>query len=117
MAPEGAEQRRDPRAAVHICACSSSVGRVLSSCSRSRWRWAASRRRLHFAPRKGDLLALRLVPPPPEVALELMGEVVWYDPRKARAGLRFKDPSDEAKSVLERIVFGELVRNAARDPG
>ena len=57
-------------------------------------------------------LPLTLVVPPPEPPLELMGEVVWYDPRKPRAGLRFKDASDEAKAVLERIVFGELVRGA-----
>jgi hypothetical protein len=67
---------------------------------------------LHFAPRKGDLMALRLIPPPPEQTLELMGEVVWYDPRKTRVGLRFKETSDAAKEVLERIVFGELVRGA-----
>ena len=57
-------------------------------------------------------MPLKLIPPPPELPLDLMGEVVWYDPRSSRTGLRFKDPSDEAKEVLERVVFGELVRGA-----
>jgi hypothetical protein len=116
VAPEGAEQRRDPRVPVHIRVQLLGGPRPVELQSESLAVGGLSAT-LHFAPRRGDLLALRLIPPSPEGALELMGEVVWYDPRKARAGLRFKDPSDEAKSVLERIVFGELVRNALRDPG
>jgi PilZ domain len=115
-APEGSEQRRDPRAAVHIRVQLLGGPRPIELRSESLAVGGLSAT-LHFAPRKGDLMALRLIPPEPEAPLELMGEVVWYDARKARAGLRFKDPSDEAKSVLERLVFGELVRNAARDPG
>ena len=116
VAPEGAEQRRDPRAPMRIRVQLLGGPRPVELQSESLAVGGLSAT-LHFAPRKGDLMALRLIPPAPEAPLELMGEVVWYDARKARAGLRFKDPNDEAKSVLERIVFGELVRNAARDPG
>jgi hypothetical protein len=115
-APQGAEQRRDPRAPVRIRVQLLGGPRPVELQSESLAVGGLSAT-LHFAPRKGDLMALRLVPPPPEPPLELMGEVVWYEPRKARAGLRFKDSSDEAKAVLERIVFGELVRNSFRDPG
>jgi hypothetical protein len=111
MAPTGGEQRRDPRAPVHIRVQLLGGPRPVELQSESLAVGGLSAT-LNFTPRKGDLLALRLIPPPPEPPLELMGEVVWYDPRKPRAGLRFKDASDEAKAVLERIVFGELVRGA-----
>jgi hypothetical protein len=115
-APEGSEQRRDPRALVRLRVQLLGGPRPVELQSESLAVGGLSVT-LHFAPRKGDLMALRLIPPEPEQALELIGEVVWYDARKTRAGLRFKDPGDKARDVLERIVFGELVRNATRDPG
>ncbi len=111
-APSGSEQRRDPRALVRIRVQLLGGPRPVDLQSESLAVGGLSAS-LHFAPRKGDLMALRLIPPPPEAPLELMGEVVWYDPRRSRAGFRFKDPSDDVKAVLERIVFGELVRGAA----
>jgi hypothetical protein len=116
VAPEGAEQRSDPRAPVRIRAQLLGGPRPVELQTESLAVGGLSAK-LNYAPRKGDIMALRLIPPEPEPPLELMGEVVWYDPRRSRFGLRFKEPAEEAKSVLERIVFGELVRNAARDPG
>jgi PilZ domain len=110
-APSGGEQRRDPRAAMRVRVQLLGGPRPVDLQTESLAVGGLSVT-LHFAPRKGDLLALRLVPAEPDPPLALMGEVVWYDPRRTRAGLRFKDPSEEAKEVLERIVFGELVRGA-----
>jgi hypothetical protein len=65
---------------------------------------------LRFAPRVGDLLSLRLEPPPPDEPVDVVAQVVWYEPMRSRAGLNFHDVSDEARALLERLVFGELVR-------
>ena len=110
-APSGSEQRRDPRAVMRLRVQLLGGPRPVELQTESLAVGGLSAT-LHFAPRKGDLMALRLIPGEPEAALELMGEVVWYDARKTRAGLRFKDTSEEVKAVLERIVFAELVRGA-----
>jgi len=106
-APPGAEQRMHPRAnvrlkvqllggprSVDLQSDSLAVGGVSVSVS--------------FTPRVGDLLGLRLVPLE-DAAFELMGEVVWFDPVRSRAGLRFHDLTDEARAVLERLVFSDLI--------
>ena len=107
-APSGAEQRRDPRAnvrlkvqllggphTVDLHSDSLAVGGVSVS--------------VKFTPRVGDLLGLRLVPLE-DAPLEVMGEVVWFDPVRSRAGLRFQGLSEEGRAVLERIIFTDLVK-------
>jgi hypothetical protein len=109
QAPAGAEQRQHPRANVRVKvqllggphkvdlhSDSLAVGGVSVS--------------VKFTPRVGDMVGLRLVPleDPP---IEVMGEVVWFDPVRSRAGLRFQNLSDEGRAVLERIIFTDLVRD------
>jgi hypothetical protein len=62
-----------------------------------------------FSPRVGDILGLRLVPLEDE-PFDVMGEVVWFDPVRARAGLRFQNLSEEGRAVLERLIFSDLVK-------
>ncbi len=37
------------------------------------------------------------------------GVVVWYDRDRLMVGLRFSDLSDEARALLERLVFTNLL--------
>src|SRR5262245_21937395 len=82
-APDGTEQRSDPRVPLRIRVQLLGGPRPIDVRSDSLAVGGLSAR-LHFAPRKGDLFALRLIPPPPEEALDLIGEVMWYDPRGSR---------------------------------
>jgi hypothetical protein len=107
--PEGAPQRRHPRAPVHLKVQllggprpieletdSLAVGGICV--------------RLNFQPHVKDLLPLRLLPPPPDGPIEVMGEVVWYDPIRARAGVRLGELDEDAVALLERLVYGELLK-------
>jgi hypothetical protein len=64
---------------------------------------------LSFAPRLGDRLHLRLVPPPPEDPLEVEAEVIWFNPARQRAGVQFSGMSEEGRALLERLIFTDLV--------
>jgi hypothetical protein len=63
-----------------------------------------------FGPRVGDLLSLRLTPPAPDEPIEVMAEVVWFHPIRSRAGLAFHDLRDEARAVIERLIYSDLVK-------
>jgi hypothetical protein len=65
---------------------------------------------LTFSPRLGDHLALRLVPPPPDDAVEVEAQVVWFNAAKQRAGVQFRSISEEAHALLERLVFDDLLK-------
>ena len=64
---------------------------------------------LTFQPRLGDHLALKLVPPPPDDAVEVAGEVIWFNAAKQRVGVQFIELTEEAQSLLERLVFDDLI--------
>ncbi len=63
-----------------------------------------------FNPRVGDLLSLRLTPPQPDEPFEVMAEVVWFHPVRSRAGLAFHDLPDDARAVIERLIYSDLVK-------
>ena len=65
---------------------------------------------ISFQPKAGDLLPLRLVPTQPEEPVAVTGEVIWYDPFRGRAGLRFLELSEDARALIERLVFADLIR-------
>lgn len=64
---------------------------------------------LNFTPHLGDILALKLIPQPPDDPIEADAEVVWFNAAKQRAGVQFQSLSEEAVAVLERIVFDDLI--------
>jgi hypothetical protein len=67
-----------------------------------------------FGPRVGDLLSLRLTPPAPDEPFEVMAEVVWFHPVRSRAGLAFHDLPDDARAVVERLIYSDLVKPPAK---
>lgn len=64
---------------------------------------------LGFPARVGDRLHLQLVPPPPDEAIALQAEVVWFTAARQRAGVRFHELSEEARALLERLIYADLV--------
>jgi hypothetical protein len=64
---------------------------------------------LRAAPRLGDRIALRLVPPPPDESVEVTTEVAWYDPKNGGAGLKFCDLGEEARALIARLVYAHLL--------
>jgi hypothetical protein len=64
---------------------------------------------LNFQPRLGDHLALRLIPRPPDEAIEVSGEVMWFNAAKQRVGVQFQGLSEEGQALLERLVFDDLI--------
>jgi hypothetical protein len=107
----GTEHRRDPRAPVRIRVQLLGGPRPVDLRSESLAVGGLSAT-VSFTPRNGQLLALRLLPPAPEQPFELMGEVAWYDARRSRVGVRFKDLGEEQRALVERLVFAELLRPA-----
>jgi hypothetical protein len=109
-APPGAEHRQHPRAAVRLKVLLLGGPHPVELQSDS---LAVGGVSVHvsFTPRVGDLLGLKLVPLE-EAAFEVMGEVVWFDPVRARAGLRFHRITEEGLAVLERLVFSDLVKHS-----
>ena len=127
--PPGAVQREHPRAPVRAKVQLLGGPHRMDLVSESLAVGGLSVRLTSFTPRVGDLWALRLwvagdAPPALdqpaaeqelETALDLMAQVAWVDPVRGRAGARFVDVPEEARAVLERVVFRELVQ-AARSP-
>jgi hypothetical protein len=64
---------------------------------------------VNFAPRVGDVLALRLLPLE-EPPVDAMAKVVWFDPVRSKAGLSFIDLHDETRAMVERLVYADLIR-------
>src|SRR5689334_14429958 len=85
MAPPGSEQRQHPRANVRLRVQLLGGPRPIDLQSDSLAVGGVSVL-VSFTPRVGDLLALKLVPLE-DAAFEVMGEVVWFDPVRSRAGL------------------------------
>lgn len=108
-APPGAEKRQFPRAEVHLKVQLLGGPRAVELQSESLAVGGVCVT-VSFAPRVGDLLPLRLQPLE-DAPFDVMGEVVWFDPIRARAGVRFHDLSDDGRAVLERLVFSDLVKD------
>jgi hypothetical protein len=107
-APQGAEHRQFPRANVRVKVQLLGGPRSVDLHSDSLAVGGVSVA-VSFTPRVGDLLGLRIVPLE-DAPFEVMGEVVWFDPVRSRAGLRFQQVGDDAREVLERLVFSDLIR-------
>jgi hypothetical protein len=107
-APSGADQRQHPRANIRVKVQLLGGPRIVDLHSDSLAVGGVSVT-VKFTPRVGDMLGLRLVPLE-DAPFEVMGEVVWFDPVRSRAGLRFHNLPDEARDVLERIIFSDLVK-------
>jgi hypothetical protein len=107
--PGGGNQRQHPRAAVKLRVEILGGPRPIELASDSLAVGGMSVS-VPFAPRVSDLLALRLVPPPPDEPFEVMAEVIWFHPVRMRAGVRFHDLGDEARAVIERIIFSDLLQ-------
>jgi hypothetical protein len=108
-------QRRDPRANVRLRAQLVGGPRPLELQSDSLAVGGMSLT-LTFAPRLGDRLHLRLVPPPPDEPVELEGEVIWFNAARQRAGVHFLDVSEEARALLERLIFADLLGGGGAAP-
>jgi hypothetical protein len=104
----GTSQRRAPRANLHLRVQLIGGPRPVELHSDSLAVGGLSLQ-LNFQPRLGDHLALRLIPRPPDEALEVAGEVVWFNAAKQRVGVQFKGLSEEAEAMLERLVFDDLI--------
>jgi hypothetical protein len=107
--PGGAEQRAHPRAAVRLRVQLLGGPRPIELSTDSLAVGGLSAT-ISWTPRCGDLVALRLSPPEPEEPIDVMAEVVWYDARRSRAGMRFSDLDEEGRALIEHLVFGELLR-------
>jgi hypothetical protein len=105
----GGDQRRDPRANVRLRVQLIGGPRPIDLESDSIAVGGLSLQ-LNYQPHLGDHLALRLVPPPPDEPVEVEGEVIWFNAARQRAGIQFHAVSDEARALLERIVFSDLLR-------
>jgi hypothetical protein len=64
---------------------------------------------LSFAPRLGDRLHLRLVPPAPDEPFGVEGEVIWFNAARQRVGVQFHGLDEAERQLLERLVFADLV--------
>ena len=69
---------------------------------------------LTFAPRLGDRLHLRLVPPPPDDPFAVDGEVVWFNAARQRVGVQFLGIDEAQRELLERLIFADLVGGGGR---
>ncbi len=107
-APSGADQRQFPRANVRLRVQLLGGPRSVDLQSDSLAVGGVSVA-VKFTPRVGDLLGLRLVPLE-DAPFDVMGEVVWFDPVRSRAGLRFHDLTDDGREILERLVFSDLIK-------
>jgi hypothetical protein len=63
---------------------------------------------VNFAPRVGDVLALKILPLEAP-SIEAMARVVWYDPRRGKAGLSFVDLDADSRAHLEQLIFSDLL--------
>lgn len=69
---------------------------------------------LPFAARLGDRLHLKLVPPPPDDAFAVEGEIIWFNAARQRAGVQFHGLDDEARALLERLIYADLIGSGGR---
>ena len=107
----GGEQRRDPRANVKL-RVQLIGGPRPSSCSRTRSP-SADEPDAQFAPRLGDRLHLRLVPPQPDEPFAVDGEVVWFNAARQRVGVQFLGLDEAQRQLLERLIFADPSAAAA----
>jgi hypothetical protein len=105
----GAEQRRDPRASVRLRTQMIGGPRPIELETDS-LAVGGIRAVVNFAPRVGDVLALRLLPLE-EAPVEVMAKVVWFDAVRSKAGLSFVDVSSETRELVERLVYSDLIRS------
>lgn len=110
LAPSGSEHRQHPRAQVSLRVQLSGGPHPVELKSESVAVGGVCVV-VKFAPRVGDLFALKLIPLE-DAPFEVMGEVVWFDPVRSRAGVRFKELSEEGRGVIERLVLSDLVQGA-----
>lgn len=104
----GGEQRRDPRANVRLRVQLVGGPRPVELQSDSLAVGGMSLT-LSFPVRLGDRLHLKLVPPPPEEALPVEAEVIWFNAARQRAGVQFHGLGDEGRALLERLIYADLV--------
>jgi hypothetical protein len=104
----GGEQRRDPRANVKLRVQLVGGPRAVELQSDSLAVGGMSLT-LSFAPRLGDRLHLRLIPPQPEEPFAVEGEVVWFNAARQRVGVQFHGLDEAQRELLERLVFADLV--------
>lgn len=102
------EQRRDPRANVKLRVQLVGGPRAVELQSDSLAVGGMSLT-LNFAPRLGDRLHLRVVPPPADEPFTVDGEVVWFNAARQRAGVQFIGLDEGQRQLLERLIFADLV--------
>jgi PilZ domain len=102
------EQRRDPRANVKLRVQLIGGPRSIELQSDSLAVGGMSLT-LSFAPRLGDRLHLRLVPPQPDEPFAVEGEVVWFNAARQRVGVQFHGLDELQRELLERLIFADLV--------
>src|SRR6476646_3449655 len=102
------EQRRDPRANVKLRVQMIGGPRPIELQSDSLAVGGMSLT-LTFAPRLGDRLHLRLVPPQPDDPFLTDGEVVWFNTARQRVGVQFIGLDEAQRQLLERLIFADLV--------
>lgn len=61
-------------------------------------------------PTLGETVELEICPPQPDATEPVRAQVMWWDPKEKRVGLSFVDLSDTAQSLIERLVYTELVK-------
>ena len=106
------EQRRDPRANVRLRVHLIGGPRPIELQSDSLAVGGMSLT-LNFAPRLGDRLHLRLVPPAPDEPFAAEGEVVWFNAARQRVGVQFIGLDEAQRQLLERLIFADLVGGGA----
>lgn len=106
--PPGAPNREFPRAALRLKVQLIDGTRAVESESRSLSVGGLSVT-APIAPEVGQTMVLRLSPVAPDPQVMVTGVVVWYDRDRLMVGLRFGDLSDEARALLERLVFTNLL--------
>jgi hypothetical protein len=104
----GGEQRRDPRANLRLRVQLIGGPRPIELQSDSLAVGGMSLT-LTFAPRLGDRLHLRLVPPAPDDPFAVEGEVVWFNAARQRVGVQFHGLDEAQRELLERLIFADLV--------
>ena len=102
------EQRRDPRANVKLRVQMVGGPRLVELQSDSLAVGGMSLT-LSYSPRLGDRLHLKLVPPAPEDAFAVEGEVVWVNAARQRVGVQFHGLDEAQRELLERLIFADLV--------
>jgi hypothetical protein len=112
MSSGGASRREHPRASIELPVVLLGGPHPVELIAESIAVGGVAVRTRNFIPRNGDLWPLRF---PIEEAgkdhsFEVLGRVVWVDVGKGRAGIRFTEVSDGARTVLERIVFSALLQ-------